>query len=478
MKDAEHPASDRGPSCKIVPTPGRQLVRGAFALVAVGVLLVTISTLVQVRALQGNARDIVQNMLASVRLVGQLAMLIERRRILVDDHIFASAPTERKTLEAELATVDEEIAETSRAYEPWITLPNERPTWNRTRADLAVLDWPIARALALSRQNRDSEARAEMQLVSEQFVAVGRDCDQLISINDRAASDTLTRFSMIRLRLVWTLIATGLGALLATFFLGRWASRQVARREDETLRQRQALEDRNRELDAFAARVAHDLRGPLTSMTLATDRLALRVREEKRPLESLQRGLLQMGALVEDLLTLSRLDAQAGGSCDPATVVVEIEEEFGPRLAAHQGALRVSVTPAQVLCAAGHLRQALMNLVENAIKYRRLEATPEVEITGQTSGGGYDLCVTDNGRGMSEEDAARAFDPFYRSPQIRDLPGTGLGLSIVKRVAQASGGTITVRTQPGQGSMFAMKLPLAGRPESGSPPARADGPAV
>jgi signal transduction histidine kinase len=464
MTDAAHPERNRAPRRRLVPTAGRQLVRGAFALVALGVVVVTASTLVQVRALQTNASDIVQNLLTSVRLVGQLGMLLERRRILVDDHIFASAPAERWALEAELTTVDSEIAQTTRAYEPWVTLPNERPTWNRTRADLAMLDWPIARALALSRQNRDAEARREMQLVSEQFAAVGRDCDQLISINDRAASESLARFSMIRLRLVLTLLGTGLCALAGTLLLGRWASRQVAHGEEETLRERQALEARNSELDAFAARVAHDLRGPLTSMTLATERILAHAHEERRPLQILQRGLQQMEALVEDLLTLSRLDAQVGGRCDPVALTAELGEEFRPRLAAHQGTLRIEVSPAQVSCAEGLLRQALTNLLENAVKYRRPEVAPEVEIRGQAAGRGYDLSVSDNGRGMSEEDAARAFDPFYRAPDTRDLPGTGLGLSIVERVAKASGGAISLETHPGQGSRFTLSLPLADAP--------------
>jgi hypothetical protein len=131
-------------------TPARQLVVAAFSIIVGGVVIVTLSTLIQVQALQSNARDIVENMLASVRLVGQLAISVERRRILVGDHIFASKPDQLAGIEAELARVDEQIAATSRAYDPWAILPNERATWERARVDLAALDAPIARALALS----------------------------------------------------------------------------------------------------------------------------------------------------------------------------------------------------------------------------------------------------------------------------------------------------------------------------------------
>jgi len=70
--------------------------------------------------------------------------------------------------------------------------------------------------------------------------------------------------------------------------------------------------------------------------------------------------------------------------------------------------LRLSVTAAEISCGEGLLRQALANLLENAVKYRRPEIPPEVEVNGQTAGRGYDLTVSDNGLGMSEEDAARA----------------------------------------------------------------------
>jgi two-component system, OmpR family, sensor kinase len=441
--------------------PTRRLVVAAFSIIVVGVVIVTISTLIQVRALQVNARDIVENMLTSVRLVGQLDSAVQRRRILVGDHIFASEQGEMARIEAELMKVDVQIAATTRAYDPWATLPDERATWDRTRTDLAELDAPIARAIALSRKNRDFEARREMQLVREQFVGVGRDFDQLIAINDQGATDALSRFSMIRFRLMLTLVGIALAALAGTVLVGRRVARQVAQSEAEASDERHTLEARNRELDAFAARVAHDIRGPLTSINLAAEQLAAKLPSEKRPAEILQRGLHRIETLVDDLLTLARVQALAHGRCDPATVVAQVEEDFGARIAAEQGTLRVAVGHAQVSCSEGLLREAVTNLIENAVKYRRREVPPVVEISGELAAGGYDLRVTDNGVGMSKEDADRAFEPFYRAPQTQDLPGTGLGLSIVKRVAQANGGALSVRTNLGQGSTFVVHLQLA-----------------
>jgi signal transduction histidine kinase len=87
-----------------------------------------------------------------------------------------------------------------------------------------------------------------------------------------------------------------------------------------------------------------------------------------------------------------------------------------------------------------------------------------VEISGRPVDDRYDLRVSDNGMGMSKDDAGRVFEPFYRSPSTQDLPGTGLGLSIVKRVVQASGGTLAVETELGQGSTFIVRLPRVDPP--------------
>jgi signal transduction histidine kinase len=167
-----------------------------------------------------------------------------------------------------------------------------------------------------------------------------------------------------------------------------------------------------------------------------------------------------METLVHDLLTLARVESQARGQCDPAAVVAEVEADFAPRIAAEKGAVRVSVNHAAVSCSEGLLRQALTNLLENAVKYHRAEAAPEVEIVGAAVDGSYDLTVSDNGVGMSAEETTHVSQPFYRSPRTQDRPGTGLGLSIVNRVAEASGGKLSVVSSLGRGSTFIVRLPL------------------
>src|SRR6185369_16467771 len=124
------------------------------------------------------------------------------------------------------------------------------------------------------------------------------------------------RFSATRFQLMLALLAIGLCALAGTAVAGGWASRQVARREEALSLSARMLEERNRELDAFAGRVAHDIRGPLTTISLATSALAVTAPQEERTADILRRGVKRMEALVDDLLMLARIESQARGRCD------------------------------------------------------------------------------------------------------------------------------------------------------------------
>jgi len=102
----------------------------------------------------------------------------------------------------------------------------------------------------------------------------------------------------------------------------------------------------------------------------------------------------------------------------------------------------------------------LWNLGENAIKYRRPDVAPELSIVGRTDATRYAISVSDNGVGMTSEDARHAFEPFYRSDRTSSVPGTGLGLAIVRRIIEASGGSVSLSSEPGSGTTFVIMLAL------------------
>jgi signal transduction histidine kinase len=123
--------------------------------------------------------------------------------------------------------------------------------------------------------------------------------------------------------------------------------------------------------------------------------------------------------------------------------------------------LVIDVQHAQVRCSEGLLRQVMWNLADNAMKYGRAEVRTRVEVCGRATDDRYVLSVRDNGVGISPDETCRVFEPFYRAEGGKGQPGTGLGLSIVKRAVEANGGTVSVTSEIGAGSMFVARLPLA-----------------
>ena len=425
------------------------------------------SALALARALERRSTEIVRDMLASVQLLGELRHEVDEQRIHIDQHIVATDRAEMAKLDEGLAQSQVRLLAIERAYGPWAILPGERGVWDRVHERLRDLREPIEAALALSRLNHDVAARRAMQALIVRFGDIERDLDELVGINDRGAAMNLAEIAAIRRQLIVTLLAVGLATLIGTALIGRWAAHQVAVREDEMTRHAKALEQRNRDLDAFAGRVAHDVRGPLTHVGLAATQIEKKAPQLDREIEQLRRGSHRIESLTNDLLALAGVEARVLGHCDPAAVASQVREDFAARIGAEKGSLRVAVEPADVSCSEGLLRQALENLTENAVKYRRVDVAPEVNISGRASKGGYALRVSDNGVGLSAEEAGHVFDPFYRAPQTRGRPGTGLGLSIVRRVAEASGGGVSVESRPGLGATFVFELPLtSGRAES------------
>jgi signal transduction histidine kinase len=222
------------------------------------------------------------------------------------------------------------------------------------------------------------------------------------------------------------------------------------------------LEERKRELDAFAGRVAHDLRGPLTSINLAAAQMAQNAYVGERGPAVLRRGVYQMEAIIKNLLTLSRISSRTiAATCEAAVVVASVEEDLRPRVEEAGGTLRVDVQPAMIACTDGLLRQALWNLTENSVKFRRLEVPLEIEIRGRFAQDKYEFVVADNGAGMSLKETRQAFEPFFRGERAHSIPGAGLGLSIVQRVVEACGGAVSVESTVGEGTTFKIKLPVA-----------------
>jgi len=218
----------------------------------------------------------------------------------------------------------------------------------------------------------------------------------------------------------------------------------------------------------FSADAAHELRTPLTALKGEIE-VALRAErspaEYRRVLHSALEEVEHLIRMAEDLLLFSRSSAAIGVPRDR----VELEpialeaHEVGARRAQGTGvAVRAEeIEPATVLGEAGAIRRAVLNLVDNAVKYT--PAGGKVSLFLLARDGHALIVVQDTGIGIEPVDAARIFDPFVRldAARSRDAGGAGLGLALVKSIVAAHGGTVDLDSAPGAGSRFTIRLPLA-----------------
>jgi two-component system OmpR family sensor kinase len=237
----------------------------------------------------------------------------------------------------------------------------------------------------------------------------------------------------------------------------------------------------------FVADASHELRTPLTSIRgfaeLYRQGAAGSPEETRRLMQRIESEGARMGLLVEDLLQLARMDQQRPLAVAP----VDLAEVAGD--AVHDARavqpdrplvfrLDPSLTDVPVVLGdEARLRQVVGNLVTNALTHT--PPTARVTVTVAEDPGDPDVVlvsVADEGPGMAPEDAQRVFERFYRaeSSRARESGGTGLGLAIVAALVEAHGGTVEVRTAPGQGADFRVRLPRSGPPPAdGGPEAAA-----
>ncbi|HUP23789.1 MAG TPA: ATP-binding protein [Thermoanaerobaculia bacterium] len=221
----------------------------------------------------------------------------------------------------------------------------------------------------------------------------------------------------------------------------------------------------------FVSNVSHELKTPLTAIRgfvetlLDADEIDAATR--RRFLERIRLQTNRLSSLVADLLSLSRIESTDGGAerrrVDLRAPLMESVRALRPAIEARGLELALDLPPLPVVVSGEEesLRQALSNLIDNAIKYSEVGAPVFVRLRQEGPDAVFE--VEDRGAGIEPQHHQRIFERFYRVDRARsrDLGGTGLGLAIVKNVAQAFGGEVAVESQPGRGSLFRMKLPLA-----------------
>ena len=241
-------------------------------------------------------------------------------------------------------------------------------------------------------------------------------------------------------------------------------------------RERQ-LEDVRRE---FVANVSHELKTPLSVIkgfaeTLADDQSKIEESERTQFAGAILRHAERLSAIVEDLLTLSRLESTNPGmqfsTQDMGPFLVSVAEDFsGPvRTSGQRLELALNLTvPMPAYIDPLRMTQVVSNLIDNARKYTPAGTTIEIGARAIEPENEVEVWVRDDGPGIPSADLSRIFERFYRVEKGRSRAkgGTGLGLSIVKHIVQLHGGRVWAESSVGQGTRIAFRIPF--RAESGT----------
>ena len=249
------------------------------------------------------------------------------------------------------------------------------------------------------------------------------------------------------------------------------------RRADEALAQKAAeLGRSNAELEQFAFVASHDLQEPLRKIQAFGDRLKLKCDgvlpvEAKDYLERMQSASARMRTLIDDLLAFSRVirNSEPFVDVDLGRVAREVLGDLEVRLEKGGGRVELGELPT-IEADPTQMRQLLLNLIGNALKFQPPNAKPLVKVDGRKytslSGAAYcELTVQDNGIGFEEQYAEKIFVVFQRLHGRNEYEGTGVGLAVCRRITDRHQGTIIAKSQPGQGATFTVTLPVRQKKE-------------
>jgi PAS domain S-box-containing protein len=241
----------------------------------------------------------------------------------------------------------------------------------------------------------------------------------------------------------------------------RQLNQELERRVEKRTEQ---LETANRELEAFSYSVSHDLRAPLRaidgfSRILTRKAQGVLPAELQRYLDLIRNNAQQMGALIDDLLTFSRLGRQA--VIKQSVVMDALVRSALADLQAEQAGRRIELRVGELGIDQGDprlLKQVWINLLSNALKFTRRSDPATIEVNAITPGDEVIYAVKDNGVGFDMQYVNKLFTVFQRLHRAEDYEGTGVGLAIVHRIVTRHGGRVWAESTPNAGATFYFTL--------------------
>jgi len=422
------------------------------------------STLLSERAassVQERTRELSSGALPAIEYLNALRSELFRSQLLIQRDLHAD-PATRAVLRRELADARAEI---QTAFDAYLALPSwevERPLAMLLKSELRQADARLDEVLGSAEDEESGELliRAGPSLDRAQATAYG-----LIQINADQASQLSADIDHARNRSIMIAVVLDALSVFLSVLLCVLAWRAVRYHMDTQEAQQRILGERAAELEAFAGRVAHDILNPLNAVMLALDLLDRGVPLE-RAVPRARASLGRVHRITDALLSFARAGARPEGpaSCFVEPVLAGVIRDVDAGAGHPPVTVEASLDDVKTTCAAclpGVLASIAGNLVSNAIKYIDRDS-PErrVRVRAWVRGGRVGVEVEDTGPGIDPKLQRTIFEPYIRG-EHHAQPGIGLGLATAKRLCEAHGGHIGVRSERGKGSTFWFELPEA-----------------
>lgn len=446
---------DAGPSRRALSV----WVAAAFAAVAAAFGAVNLLLVLSLRPQVERADEIASAHLEAVAVLSRMHGFVSEMRdaVLLSEEPGAD-PADLAPVRDRLTVSLAALGEAARRYGPLLHEPGAAETWESIRTEGIPRLAPLAAEVLEVKAAHRPDPRPVAAFVAHAR-SVNASIQQLADLHAGLARRDAARIrSSLRRFSLGSLVLGGVGALaalalllIALAALGRYA---------------QAAEARVADLEAFASRVAHDLRNPLQTIQLGVASVARTVQDPRLRgfCVRSERSARRLDRMIEDLLLFSRgADPASERRASVAEVMDGLVEELQARAAESGVAFSARSEPGVIAAVPpGALRSVLSNLLENAFKFLDPGKASLVEALGRrTPDGGVVITVSDTGRGIAPEALPHLFEVGYRAGPGGS--GFGIGLATVKRLADAYGGTVEIQSALGKGTTVTVRLPAASR---------------
>ncbi len=439
----------------------------AFAVVAVGFVASTLYTNARTFAIQEQTSSLMSNALPSIDHLGAAMDALRDLEVASDD--YPDLPIDqqkaaRDGIERRWHAVDIELGNYLKAP----SFEGERELYEGgVPAALRALESALARLFIEMEAHNIADARRtadrEVRQASNHAAGLLR---QLAKLNGANAHDTVARIEAIRATTSRTALILDAASVLVGLLAALWAVR-LHQAHTKLMQEHNAMvQGRADELELFGMRVAHDLLSPLSALTYCLSAFKRASEAEPKLHDALVRArscVVRAQKMIDGIFEFSRAGGkpEIGAHADLEDVLEQAREEIRMADASTRPEVVIEAfTPRQVACSRGVLVSLLMNFLRNAAKYMSDSAVKQITIRVSDENSAVRIEVEDTGPGVPAGLEKAIFEPYVRAQGVTQ-PGLGLGLATVKRLCEAHGGTVGVRSTLGQGSVFWFTLPRA-----------------